>query len=115
MVFIWIPTKLSLYSNISLTTLKGYILFPLFDSCAYSSKFFIGQQKFQNNQDILIKNNNEIFLEKNKYGIIKGFDLIVDKKIFSQSLFSISNIKKSVRYMIDEMASKNKKVMSKLL
>jgi len=68
----------------------------------YSSKFFIGEQKFQNIQDILIKNNNEIFLDKNKYGIINGFDLIEDKKIFSQSLFSISNIKKSVRNMINE-------------
>ena len=68
----------------------------------YSSKFFIGQQKIQNIQDILIKNNNEIFLDKDKYGIIKGFDLIQDKKIFSQSLFSISNIKKSVRNMINE-------------
>ena len=53
----------------------------------YSSKFFIGQQKFQTNQDILIKNNNEIFLEKNKYGIIKGFDLIVDKKYFHNPFF----------------------------
>ncbi len=68
----------------------------------YSSKFFIGQQKSQNIQDILIKNNNEIFLDKYKYGIIKGFDLIEDKKIFSQSLFSISNVKKSVRNMINE-------------
>ncbi len=68
----------------------------------YSSKFFIGLQKSQNNKDILKKNKNEIFLDKNKYGIIKGFDLIEDKKIFSQSLFSISNIKKSVRNMINE-------------
>ncbi len=68
----------------------------------YSSKFFIGEKKFLNIEDILVKNNNEIFLEKNKYGIIKGFDLIKDKKIFSQSLFSISNIKKSARNMINE-------------
>ncbi len=68
----------------------------------YSSKFFIQGLKFQNNQDILIKNNNEIFLDDNKYGIIKGFDLIKDKKIFSQSLFSISNMKKSVRNMIND-------------
>ncbi|OUU12151.1 MAG: hypothetical protein CBB94_00575 [Gammaproteobacteria bacterium TMED34] len=68
----------------------------------YSSKFFIGQQKFQNSEDIDVKNNNEIFLDKDKFGIIKGFDLIEGKKIFSQSLFSISNIKKSVRKMIDE-------------
>ncbi len=68
----------------------------------YSSKFFIGQQKFQNFQDILIKNNSELFLDNNKYGIIKGFDLFEDKKIFSQSLFSISNIRKSVRNMINE-------------
>ena len=68
----------------------------------YSSKFFIKQQKLQNIQDILIKNENEIYLEKYKYGIIKGFDLIKDKKLFSHSLFSISNIKKSVRHMINE-------------
>ncbi len=68
----------------------------------YSSKFFIGQQKFENPQDFLIKNNNEVFLDKNKYGIINGFDLVEDKKIFSRSLFSISNIKKTVRNMINE-------------
>ncbi len=68
----------------------------------YSSKFFIGKKKFLNIEDIFIKNNNEIFLDKDKYGIINGFDLIEDKKIFSQSLFSISNIKKSVRNMIKE-------------
>ena len=68
----------------------------------YSSKFFIGNQKSHNIQDILIKNYNEVFLDKDKYGIIKGFDLIQDKKIFSHSLFSISNIKKTVRNMINE-------------
>ncbi len=68
----------------------------------YSSKFFIGKTKFKNIEDIFIKNNNEIFLDNTKYGEITGFDLIEDKKIFSQSLFSISNIKKSVRKMIDE-------------
>ena len=68
----------------------------------YSSKFFIGEKKFLNTEDIFVKNNNEIFLDRDKYGIIKGFDLIEDKKIFSQSLFSISNIKKSVRNMINE-------------
>ncbi len=68
----------------------------------YSSKFFIGEKKPFNIGDIFIKNNNQIFLGKEKYGIIKGFDLVEDKKIFSQSLFSISNIKKSVRNMINE-------------
>ena len=68
----------------------------------YSSKFFIKEPNFQNIEDILIKHKNELFLDDTKYGIIKGFDLIEDKKIFSQSLFSISNIKKSVRNMIDK-------------
>ena len=68
----------------------------------YSSKFFIRGKEFLNIEDTILKNNNEIFLDKNKYGIIKGFDLIEDKNIFSQSLFSISNIKKSVRNMINE-------------
>ncbi len=68
----------------------------------YSSKFFIGEKEFLNIEDNLIKNKNEIFLDKNKYGIIKGFDLIEQKNIYSQSFFSISNIKKSVRNMINE-------------
>ena len=68
----------------------------------YSSKFFIGEKEFLNIEENLVKNNNEIFLDKNKYGIIKGFDLIEDKNIYSQSFFSISNIKKSVRNMINE-------------
>ncbi len=72
----------------------------------YSSKFFIKKEESQKNQGILMKNKNEVFLDNNKYGIIKGFDLIEDKKIFSQSLFSISNIKKSVRKMIDENVDK---------
>ena len=68
----------------------------------YSSKYFIGKLKLQNIQDLLIKNNSQLYLDNAKYGIINGFDLIEDKKIFSQSLFSISNIKKSVRIMIEE-------------
>ena len=68
----------------------------------YSSKFFIREPNVQNIEDIHTKNKNQLFLDDTKYGIIKGFDLIQDKKIFSQSLFSISNIKKSVRNMINE-------------
>ena len=68
----------------------------------YSSKFFIKQTKFINIEDILKKDNNEIYLENTKYGIIVGFDMIKEKKLFSQSLFSISNINKSVRNMINE-------------
>ena len=68
----------------------------------YSSKFFIKQEKLPSIHDIFLKNNNEIFLDRSKYGIIKGFDLIQEKKIFSQSLFSISNIKKTARNMIVE-------------
>ena len=68
----------------------------------YSSKFFIDKSNFQDIGEILIKNDNKLLLDNTEYGIIKGFDLIEDKKIFSQSLFSISNIKKTVRNMIDE-------------
>ena len=68
----------------------------------YSSKFFIKQEKLPSIHDIFLKNNNEIFLDRSKYGIIKGFDLIKEKKIFSQSRFSISNIKKTARNMIVE-------------
>ncbi len=68
----------------------------------YSSKFFIGKKQIQNIEDILIKNNNEIFLDNTKYGTIIGFDLTEEKKILSQSLFSISNTKKTVRKMIDD-------------
>ena len=68
----------------------------------YSSKYFIRKPKISDFADILIENNNEILLENSRYGIITGFDLIEDKKLFSHSLFSISNIKKTVRKMIDE-------------
>ena len=68
----------------------------------HSSKFFIEQTKFQNIEAIIKKNNNEIFLENTKFGKIVGFDMIKEKKLFSQSLFSISNVNKSVRIMIDE-------------
>ena len=68
----------------------------------YSSKFFIGQKKFENIKDILVKNKKEVLLDNYKYGIIEGFDLILGKKLYSQSLFSISNIKKNVRNVINE-------------
>jgi len=50
----------------------------------------IGEKEFLNIEDNLIKNNNEIFLDKNKYGIIKGFDLIEDKNIYINSARDIS-------------------------
>ena len=66
----------------------------------YSSKFFIGREKFQNIKDILVKNKNEIFLDNYKYGIIKNM-IHSGKNIFTIS-FSISNIKKTVRKVIND-------------
>ena len=42
------------------------------------------KKQIQNIEDILIKNNNEIFLDNTKYGTIIGFDLTEEKKILSQ-------------------------------
>ncbi len=67
-----------------------------------SSKYFIESSTIDNYDKVEINNKNEIILDDKKYGKIKGFDLIIDKKNFSPSLFLFNHVKKSVRNMIEQ-------------
>ena len=67
-----------------------------------SSKFFLSEYNIDNYEKIEINNKNEIILDGQNYGIINGFDIILNKKLFSHSLFLFSNVKKSIRNMIEE-------------
>ena len=49
-----------------------------------------------------INKSNEVVLDGKKYGIISGFELKLDNKVISNSLFSISHVKKSIRNMIEQ-------------
>ena len=71
-----------------------------------SSRYFINSSLEQNVDKLDINQNNEVILDKKKYGIIKGFDLQLDDKINSHSLFSLSHVKKSIRNMIEEKIDK---------
>ncbi len=67
-----------------------------------SSKYFV----YSSNQDIIdkvqINHSNEIILDDKKYGILNGFDLQVDRKLSTHSLFSLNHVKKSIRNMIEQ-------------
>ncbi len=67
-----------------------------------SSKFFTYDSFHKNIEKIDINRNNEIVLDEEKYGVIKGFDIQLSKNLFSHSLFSLSHVKKSLRNMIEE-------------
>ncbi len=66
-----------------------------------SSKYFISSHKDIKIDKIEINEKNEVILDKKTYGIIRGFDLKLNKKLFSHSLFSLSHVKKSIRNMIN--------------
>ena len=66
-----------------------------------SSKYFMNSSLEENIEKIDINEDNEVILDNKKYGIIKGFDLELDNKGISHSLFSISHVKKSIRNMIE--------------
>ncbi len=66
-----------------------------------SSKYFISSSKDKIAKKIEINSKNEVVLDNQKYGNIIGFDLQLNKKLFSHSLFSLSHVKKSLRNMIE--------------
>ncbi len=67
-----------------------------------SSMFFINSSFDQNVEKIEINESNEVILDSIKYGVINGFDLMLNKTVISHSLFSLSHVKKSIRNMIDK-------------
>jgi len=52
-----------------------------------------------------IDDNKSIILNGKKYGFINGFDIKLDQFEFSDSLFSLTHVKKSLRNMIDDKIS----------
>ncbi len=67
-----------------------------------SSKYFIGSTKDHLVENVEINSRNEVTFDGKKYGIINGFDIILNKNLSSHSLFSLSHVKKSLRNMIDD-------------
>ncbi len=67
-----------------------------------SSMYFINSNIHNNINKIEINKSNEVVLDGKKYGIISGFELKLDNKVISNSLFSISHVKKSIRNMIEQ-------------
>ncbi len=67
----------------------------------FSSKFFISSSLDKNIENIEINKKNEVIFDKKKYGYIRGFDLVFNKKNISHSLFSLTHVKKSIRNMIE--------------
>ncbi len=67
-----------------------------------SSKFFINSDNLKKIENIEINHKNEVIMDKKKYGVINGFELLLNKKLFSHSLFSFSNAKKVIRNMIEQ-------------
>ena len=67
-----------------------------------SSKYFISSSPEENVDKIEINQSNEVILDGEKYGYIRGFSLIFENKNISHSLFSLTHVKKLIRNMIDE-------------
>ena len=67
-----------------------------------SSKYFLGSKKDEFIKNIIVDNQNKIILDGNSYGIINGFNVKFDKISFSDSLFSFTYVKKSLRKMIED-------------
>ena len=67
-----------------------------------TSKYFMNSNDNKIVDKLEINDNNEITLDSKKYGILSGFDLLLNKNLISHSLFSLSHVKKSIRNMIEE-------------
>tara|TARA_B100000575_G_scaffold190872_1_gene153960 strand:+ start:2896 stop:5436 length:2541 start_codon:yes stop_codon:yes gene_type:complete len=68
----------------------------------FNSIYFNNYNKDQNFDKISINDKNEIILDNQNYGHVYGFDIKLNKNSFSNSLFLISRVKKSLRIMIDK-------------
>ncbi len=67
-----------------------------------SSRYFIQSNSTEIVEKVEINKKNEIILDSKKYGVITGFDIILNNKLFSHSAFSFSHVKKSIRNMIQD-------------
>ena len=67
-----------------------------------SSSMYLWIQTNETVNKIEINKNNEVVLDNKKYGIIEGFELKFNNEDISNSLFSLTHVKKSIRNMIEE-------------
>ncbi len=67
-----------------------------------TSKYFINSVNDNKNVNFVINKENILTINNTEYGSFEGFDLKFNKEVISHSLFSISHVKKSTRFMIEE-------------
>ncbi len=67
-----------------------------------SSKYFLNSLVNKQFEKVEINQENKVILDGEEYGLVKGFNMITDKKLFSNSLFSLTHVKKSIRNMISD-------------
>ena len=66
-----------------------------------SASYFVNAELDGFEPTVEIDDNKLIILNGKKYGFINGFDVKLEKFTFSDSLFSLTHVKKYLRYMID--------------
>ncbi len=67
-----------------------------------NSKFFIKSNESQFNQNLTVVNDNIIKINNKEYGSLHSFNLKLNKHAISDSLFSLTHVKKLARIMIEE-------------
>ncbi len=67
----------------------------------FSASFFVSTKKLGEDIRVEVDNNKNIILNGKKYGYINGFNLELNVPK-SESLFSLTHVKKSIRTMIEE-------------
>ncbi len=70
-----------------------------------SASYFVNAELRGYDQVVEVNNSKSIVLNGEKYGFINGFNIKLDQFAFSHSLFSLTHVKKSLRYMIDDKVS----------
>tara|TARA_B100000029_G_scaffold450800_1_gene474952 strand:+ start:1931 stop:4495 length:2565 start_codon:yes stop_codon:yes gene_type:complete len=67
-----------------------------------TSKYFINPVIDNKNTDLEINQKKILTINNVEYGSFEGFDIKFNNDVISHSLFSLSHVKKSSRYMIEE-------------
>ncbi len=67
-----------------------------------SSQYFINSSIEENVEKVEINKDNQVILDRKIYGKIKGFELLMNNKQTSNSVFLLSHVKKSIRNMIED-------------
>ncbi len=67
-----------------------------------NSKYFIKSNKNELYNDLTVSDGKIIKIKEKKYGSLNNFNLNLDKDVISNSLFSLTHVKKLARIMIEE-------------